>query len=78
MKKLRRLTVKISLTKREKKKYVMSTDQDYEILSKIKQLEKCDLNKQEKFLVRLVRTQLERDWRKWLIKELDWILRFQK
>lgn len=75
MKKLQRLTGKISLTKMEKKKYVMSTDQDYEILSKIKQLEKCDLNKQEKFLVRLVRTQLERDWRKWLIKELDKILR---
>lgn len=78
MKKLQRLAAKISLTKREKRKYVMSTDQDYEILSKIKQLGKCDLNKQEKLLIRLIRTQLERDWRKWLIKELDKILRSQK
>ncbi|MBI3032933.1 hypothetical protein HYY69_05640 [Candidatus Woesearchaeota archaeon] len=65
---------KISLTLTEKKKYVMSVDQDYEILSKVKQLEKLKLTKDEKFLIKLIRTQLERHWRKWLIKELDKIL----
>ncbi len=69
-----RLTKKVSLTKTEKKKYVMSIDEDYEILSKVKQLEKLNLNKEEKFLIKFIRTQLEHDWRKWLIKELDKIL----
>lgn len=75
----RKLTKKISLTKNEKRKYVMSTDEDYEILSKVKQLEKLKLSKEDKFIIRFVRTQLERDWRKWLIKELGRILRrYQK
>ncbi len=69
-----KLTKKISLTKTEEKKYVMSIDQDYEILSKVKQLEKLNLDKEEKFLIKFIRTQLEHDWRKWLIKELDKIL----
>jgi hypothetical protein len=69
-----KLTKKISLTKIEKKKYVMSIDEDYEILSKVKQLEKLNLTKEEKFLIKFIRTQLEHDWRKWLIKELDKIL----
>ena len=69
-----KLTKKISLTKIEGKKYVMSIDQDYEILSKVKQLERLKINKEEKFLIKFIRTQLEHDWRKWLIKELDKIL----
>ena len=44
-----KLTKKISLTKTEEKKYVMSIDQDYEILSKVKQLEKLELNKRRSF-----------------------------
>lgn len=62
------------LTKSERKKYVMPTNRDYEILSKIKQLEKLALTKSEKLLVKLIRTQLEHNWRKWLIEELDKIL----
>lgn len=69
-----KLTKKILLTKTEEKKYVMSIDKDYEILSKVKQLEKLGLNQEEKFLIKFIRTQLEHDWRKWLIKELDKIL----
>lgn len=68
------LTKRTTLTKTEKRKYVMSTDKDYEILSKVKQLEKLNLDKEEKFLVRFILTQLEQDWRKGLIKELDKIL----
>jgi|SRR3989344_244017 len=69
-----KLTKNILLTKTEKKKYVMSIDEDCEILSKVKQLERLNLNKEEKFLIEFIRTQLEHDWRKWLIKELDKIL----
>ncbi len=64
----------ISLTKTEKKRYVMSTARDYEILSKVKQLEELNLNKEEKYLIKLIRSQLEHDWRKSLIKELDKLL----
>ncbi|MBS3116117.1 hypothetical protein J4421_00820 [Candidatus Woesearchaeota archaeon] len=69
-----KLTKKILLTKTEKKKYVMSIDEDYKILSKVKRLEKLKLNKEEKFLIKFIRTQLEHDWRKRLIKDLDKIL----
>ncbi|MBI2583091.1 MAG: hypothetical protein HYW25_00350 [Candidatus Aenigmarchaeota archaeon] len=51
-----KLTKKISLTKTEKKKYVMSVDEDYEILSKVKQLEKLNLNNQERLLIKFIRT----------------------
>src|SRR3989344_4681886 len=61
-----RLTKELSLSTNETKKYVMSTDKDYDILSKVKVLEKLKLNKEEKFIIKLIRTQLEHDWRKWL------------
>lgn len=67
--------VKKLLTKTEKKKYVLSIDKDYEILFKIKQLEKMDLNKQEKSMVTLIKSQLEQNWRTGLMKELDKIVR---
>src|SRR3989344_2617901 len=65
-----KLTKQTSLTKTEEKKYVMSTDEDYEILGKVKQLEKMKLTKGERFLVKLIKTQLEHPWRKYLILEL--------
>ena len=70
-----KLTKKISLTKTEEKKYVMSIDEDYEILSKVKELEKLNLSKEDKFLVKFIRTQLEHDWRKQIIQTLNKILR---
>ncbi len=69
-----KLTKKISLTKSEAKNYVLSRDEDYTILEKVKLLEKKRLTKEERFLLKLIRTQLEHDWRKRLIKELDKIL----
>ena len=65
---------KIPLTKTEQKKYVMSTDEDYEILGKIKQLEKMKLEKEEEFLIAFIRTQLEHDWRRPLVQTLNKIL----
>ncbi|MFH1638167.1 MAG: hypothetical protein ABIB71_07105 [Candidatus Woesearchaeota archaeon] len=70
-----KLTKKIPLTKLEQKKYVMSINEDYEILRKVKQLEKLKLTKQDKFSVWLIKTQMEFDWRKHLIQTLDKILR---
>ena len=63
------------LTKSEQKKYLMHEKRDYEILGKIKRLEALTLSKQDKSLVLLIKTQLESDWRKYLIKALNQLLR---
>ena len=70
-----KLTKSFSLTKTEQKKYVMSTNDDYEILKKVKQLEKLKLNKEDKILVWLIKTQLEFEWRNYLIHALNQILK---
>lgn len=66
---------KATLTIAEKKKYAMPTERDYEILLKIKKLEKLKLTKEDMFLVRFIRVQLEHDWRTPLVKALDKILK---
>lgn len=71
----RRLTKRFGITPAEKKRYVLSTDADFEILAKSKQLEKSKLTKEERTLVKLVKTQLEADWRKALLERLDRLLR---
>lgn len=65
----------MKLTKLEKNIYVMSHKRDYEILLLIKQIEKQKLTKQDKSLIRLIKTQLKKDWRTPLIKELNKLLR---
>ena len=72
---LQKLTKRFPLTKTEQRKYVMSTNEDYEILKKIKQLEKLKLTKEDKILVWLIKTQLEFDWRKYLVQALNQLLK---
>lgn len=74
----RKLSKRVSLTKSEKTKYVMSTDEDYEILDKIKQLEKLMLKKEDRYFIKFLRTQLEHDWRKPILAELNKLLRKYK
>ena len=62
----------------DKKKYLLLEDQDYEILEKIYKLEKKQLSSEDKKLVKLLRTQLERDWRTPLVKFLDRLLKKYK
>ena len=64
-------TKRFPLTKTEQRKYVMSTNEDYEILQKVKKLEKLKLTKEEKILVWLIKTQLEPKWRKYLLQTLN-------
>ena len=59
------------VTLSEKKKYVLAKDADFDILAKCKQLEKLRLTKGEGLLVKLIKTQLEDDWRKPLIRKLN-------
>lgn len=68
-------TKSFPLTKTEQRKYVMPTNEDYEILKKVKQLEKLKLTKEDKKLVSLIKTQLESDWRKYLIQTLNQLIR---
>ena len=68
-------SIKFPLTKLEQKKYVMPTNEDYTILSKVKQLETLKLSKTDNSLVRLIKTQLESDWRKYLIQTLNRFLK---
>lgn len=65
----------VAITKKEKKKYVLSTKADYEILDKIKKLEKLKLNRNEKEMVKFLRTQLEKNWRKSVLNLLNLLLK---
>jgi len=74
-KRKQKLTKSFPLTKTEQRKYVMSTNKDYEILKKIKQLKKLKLTKKDKVLIDLIKTQLEYEWRKYLIQILNLLLK---
>ena len=73
-----KLKKRFPLTKTEQRKYVMSTNEDYEILKKVKQLQKLTLAKEEKILVWLIKTQLEPKWRKYLLQTLNKLLKKYK
>mgnify|MGYP001611515058 FL=1 len=55
--------------------YVLKTKRDIEILNSCKKLEKLKLSKADRDLVTLNKTQLERDWRKYLLNALEKLLR---
>ena len=65
---------KIILTDYEKKNYVLPDKKDLVILSKIKELEKRRLSKEDKKVIKLIRTQLKKDWRTPLINYLNKLL----
>ncbi|NQS90058.1 ClbS/DfsB family four-helix bundle protein [Patescibacteria group bacterium] len=58
-----KLRKKFKASNKDLKRYVLSTNQDYEILEMIYKLEDKKLLAQDKRLVQLIRTQLEDDWR---------------
>ena len=61
---------KIKVSKKDQQRYVLSTDQDYKILGTIYQLEKKKLLPEDRRIVALIRTQLEHDWRRALLRVL--------
>ena len=77
-KKRSKLTKRLNISKSEKRNYVMSTDADFEIISKIRKLEKMGLSKNDTEFIKFMRTQLELDWRIPLIKKLDSLLKKYK
>lgn len=73
-----RLTQKFKITPREKKRYVLSTNQDYEILAKIHWLEKQKLSPEDKRFIKFIHSQLELDWRSSIMRWLNNILKKYK
>jgi len=63
------------LTAYEKKNYVFKEPRDYKILFKIKPLERKNLNKSQKKIVKSIRTQLKDDWRADLIQMLNKLIK---
>lgn len=70
-----KLTKKFAIATADQKKYVLATDDSYIILGKCKKLEKLKLSNDDKNLVKLIKSQLEDEWRKPLIKKLNEILK---
>ncbi|OGG45131.1 hypothetical protein A2673_01990 [Candidatus Kaiserbacteria bacterium RIFCSPHIGHO2_01_FULL_50_13] len=74
----RKLTRSAVVKPADKKKYILSTDTDLEILNIIYELEKKKLSEQDKILMNLVRSQLEHDWRVPLLALLSQLLKKYK
>src|SRR3989338_5628290 len=70
-----KLTKKFLVRPIDRKRYVLSTDQDYEILGKIYRLERRKLSDKDKTLLKLIRTQLEHHWRTPILRSLNKLLR---
>lgn len=70
-----RLSKKFKIPKRDLKRFLLSTDADYEILGKIYSLKQEKLTVQDKEAVELMESQLELDWRKPLMKKLSRLLK---
>jgi len=74
-KRKQKLTKRFKVTPSEKRKYVLSTNSDFEILAKCKKLERLKLTKEDRILVKAIKTQLKSDWRKSLLKTLNRLLK---
>ena len=67
--------IRFNATAQEKKRYVLSTHNDLKILATCKLLEKLRLAKHDKELVKLIKTQLQQNWRKPLLQQLDKLMK---
>jgi len=71
--------VKLNITSYEKKNYLLKEKKDIVILSKIKLLEKNNLDNKDKIVIKLIRAQLKNDWRTPLINFLNkLIMKYKK
>jgi len=70
-----KLKQRVHISDDEARKYVLSTDADYEILAKIHKLEMENLSAADKEILEFIRTQLELDWRSPILTKLDKLLK---
>jgi len=60
----------MKITNYERKNYILKDKKGLKILSLIKKIEKYKLNKKDKEIIRMARTQLKRNWETPLINYL--------
>jgi|SRR3989344_4634189 len=72
-KRTKRLTANNVANAKDKKKYVLSTDDDFEILRIVKEIEMKELSPTDKLITELIKSQLEHDWRLPLLRQLRMI-----
>jgi hypothetical protein len=70
----REIKNKLGISDKDEEKYLLSREEDYEILAKVRQLESKDLTDNDKEVVRLILTQLEEEWREPLLNKLNELL----
>lgn len=70
-----KLQKKFTVSKEEEKIYVLSTDNDYDILGKCKILENKSLSTCDLDMVKLIKSQLQDDWRKPLTEKINVIFK---
>ncbi len=68
----------MKITNYEKKMYVLKDKNDLVILTKVNRLESKKLSKQDREIVRLIKSQLKIKWRLPLIKYLDKLIKKYK
>jgi len=66
------------ITALDRKKYLLLEKRDLIILKKIKLLEQKKLGKRDRDVLKLIKTQLEKDWRKPLINYLNKLININK
>lgn len=76
--KKQKIAKKVEVSSTDKKKYVLATDADLEILSLCNALAKKKLIENDKQLVALIKSQLLDDWRSPLLKALNQLLKKYK
>jgi hypothetical protein len=65
----------VKITSSDKKRYPLPEARDFIILKKIKYLETKKLNKQDKDLIKLIRSQLLKEWRNSLLISLNKLMK---
>ena len=70
-----RLTKQFPVQPRDRKRDILSTDQDFKILAAIYTLEQKKLSEADTMFVRFIRTQLEHHWRTPILKFLNRLLK---
>lgn len=60
------------------KRYEFDEERDWIIFDKVKLLEKMKLNKEDKQTLKLIKSQLENNWRKYLIMHLNKLIKKYK
>lgn len=70
-----KLRKKYGITLEDERSYEIPEEQDYEILSKVKELETKDLSIEDKETVDLIRSQLIAKWRNPLLQKLNILLK---